>query len=87
MVIVGVPGEGVEGEAVTVTGTVALVSIPPVALAVIVAVPAATAVTVIDEPVLALRLTIPAGWTDHLTVESEGLPGTRVVPMVKVLPG
>jgi hypothetical protein len=75
------------GTGLTVTGIVTILSTPPVAAAVMVAVPAATPVTVIDEPVSALRFTIPAGDTDQLTPVSVAFGGERVVFMVKVPPG
>jgi hypothetical protein len=71
----------------TVTETVSVLSTPPMAVAVITACPTAIPVTVIEEPVSELRLTIPAGLTVQRTVESVACPGKTVVFMVKLSPG
>jgi hypothetical protein len=73
--------------ALTVTETVSVLSIPPMAAAVIVAVPGATAVTVIDGPEAALMDATEGLLLVQFTVGSEAFAGKTVVLMVKVSPG
>jgi hypothetical protein len=71
----------------TVTETVSVLSIPPMAAAVIAAVPGATAVTVIDEPEAALMDATEGLLLVQFTVGSEAFGGETAVLMVKVSPG
>jgi hypothetical protein len=74
------------GGAVTVTGISSYISIPPLAVAVMVAVPAATAVTVMVEPELELMDATEALLVDQVTPLSVAVDGRTVALMVKVLP-